>query len=269
MTNRSNKALCGRLLGALGLGAFSLLSIASVSMLVAHSAPAVAAGKIKGKIKTSGDTGLLVRRLADGSLILAPTDQEGAVYLSGLEPGDYEVKLQGEGAPSSVKVGPDGRLALVARSEEAESPDLQPADPLARKAKRAARKAARNWVEPVEFGTAQRGSVFDAKAAMIDVNTADAASLMKDTNNSPVAAAFIVAERGRGGPYKDPLDFARRVGGTVSVDFGFSSTRMGDTMIIARGGNPKDPGFKTDVGSGVIELYGKKHNYVGHVTLLK
>ncbi len=271
MTRFKNKALYGGLLAALGLGAFSPLSIAGVSMLAAHSAPAVAAGKIKGKIKSSGDNGLVLRRLSDRSLIVAPTDQEGAVYLSGLEAGDYEVKLMGDATPSAITVGPDGQLVLVAQPDEAGAggPEVEPADPRARKAKRAARKAVRASVEPVEFGKARPDSVFDTKAAMIDVNTADVASLMKDTNNSPEAAAFIVAERGRDGPYKDPLDFAKRVGGSVSVDFGYSSTRMGDTMIIAKGLNPKNPGFKTVAKSGVVELYGQKHNYVGHVTLLK
>ena len=55
----------------------------------------------------------------------------------------------------------------------------------------------------------------------------------------------------------------------MDVDFGYASARIGDTTIIARGLNPKNPGFKTAVRSGVVELYGSKHDYVGHVTLLR
>ena len=53
------------------------------------------------------------------------------------------------------------------------------------------------------------------------------------------------------------------------MDFGYSSVRIGDTTIIARGGDPKAASFKIVAGSGVVELYGAEHNYVGHVTLLK
>ena len=48
-----------------------------------------------------------------------------------------------------------------------------------------------------------------------------------------------------------------------------TSVRIGDTTIIARGVDPKNPGFKIIAGSGVVELYGKPFPYVGHVTLLK
>ena len=104
---------------------------------------------------------------------------------------------------------------------------------------------------------------------MPDVNTSTIEQLMSGTNNSRKAAASIVAEREKGGPYKDPLNFAQRVGGSVPVDFGYSSVRIGDTTIIARGADPKAAGFKMVAGSGVVELYGKPFPYVGHVTLLK
>ena len=104
---------------------------------------------------------------------------------------------------------------------------------------------------------------------MPDVNTSNIEQLTRGTNNSRRAAASIVAEREKNGPYKDPLNFAQRVGGSIPVDFSSSAVRIGDTTIFPRGGDPKQAGFKMVPGSGVVELYGRKHNYVGHVTLLK
>ena len=166
-----------------------------------------------------------------------------------------------------MTAGKDGRLAFVALRDVKGGPSPRAMDPRARRAL----PVVREWVERCcdNYDPPEHHAAFDVTAVMPDVNTSTAEQLMAGTNNSQKTAGFIVAERERGGPYKDPLDFARRVGGTVSVDFGYSSVRIGDTTIIARGKNPADPGFKTAVKSGVVELYGVKHNYVGHVTLLR
>ena len=271
MTKVSKKIMGGGVLAAIGLSALSpvqqagaLLSVAGAAM---WSVPALALGKIKGKIKTSGDNGMVVKRRYDDRVIIAPTDQDGIVRLTGLEPGEYEVNLIGDGAYILIQVGAEGRMAFAAKRETT-YPDPKATDPRARRAL----PLVREWVEQCCENKDRPGVTIamDAEAKqMPDVNTSTAEQLTNGTNNRPEAAAFIVAERAKGGPYKDPLNFAQRVGGSVTVDFGYSSVRIGDTMIIARGGNPKDPGFKTIAGSGVVELYGKKHNYVGHVTLLK
>ncbi len=69
------------------------------------------------------------------------------------------------------------------------------------------------------------------------------------------------------------IDFAQRVCPKVSVDFDLAPSRIGSTQIFARGGNPKSAGFKCAPArpgeTPSFELYGKKHSYVGHVTLLR
>ena len=272
MTKISKKIMDGGVLAAMGLSALSpvqhagaLLSVAGAAM---WAAPALALGKVKGKIKTSGDNGMVIKRRYDDRVIVAPTDHAGLVRLTGLEPGEYEVNLIGDGGYILIQVGAEGRMAFAAQRETT-YPDPKATDPRARRAL----PLVREWVEQCCDNEDKPGVTIamDAEAKqMPDVNTSTAEQLTRGTNNSRKAAVSIVAEREKNGPYKDPLNFAQRVGGSVTVDFGYSSVRIGDTTIIARGGgSPKDAGFKTIAGSGVVELYGKKHNYVGHVTLLK
>ena len=273
MTKISKKIMGGGVLAAMGLSALSpvqqagaLLSVAGAAMW-ATPALALALGKVKGKIIKAGDPGAGIKRRYDDRGIIAPTDRDGIVRLTGLEPGEYEVNLIGDGGYILIQVGAEGRMAFAAQRETT-YPDPKATDPRARRAL----PLVREWVEQCCDNEDKPGVTIamDAEAKqMPDVNTSTAEQLTRGTNNGPEAADFIVAEREKGGPYKDPLNFAQRVGGSVTVDFGYSSVRIGDTTIIARGGNPKDPGFKTIAGSGVVELYGRKHNYVGHVTLLK
>ena len=255
----------GGLLAAIGLSALSPVQQAGLALSVAGAAmwasPALAQAGIPG-------VGLVIKKKPGNAPIVVPSDANGEVRLTGLEPGEYEVTLLGNNAPVMMKVGRDGKLAFVAR-RNSKGPDVKSTDPRARRAM----PVVKDWVEPIEFGEeGGSGTIIAIVAAMArtpDVNTSNVEELMAGTNISREAAAFIIEERKRGGPYKDPLDFARRVGGSVTVDFGYSSARIGDTTIIARGNNPKSPGFKMVKGSGVVELYGKKHNYVGHVTLLR
>lgn len=278
MAHVRSKITGGKLLAAMALGALSL-SVASTAM---WSAPASAFGKVKGKIIKAGDSGAVIKRRYDDGVIIAPTDADGVVRLTGLEPGEYEANLIGDTVFILIQVGSEGRMAFAAKSEMT-YPDPKATDPRARRAL----PLVRQWVEPVAFDSGGPDrismvsyfmgnpllSVIAARSAATpvvpDVNTSTAEQLMHGTNNSREAAAFIIADRDKNGAYENPLDFAQRVGKTVTVDFGYSSVRIGDTFIIARGGEPKAAGFKTIGGSGVVELYGKKHNYVGHVTLLK
>ena len=264
MAKVAGKWMGGGLVAALGLSALSPMQQAGVALMVAGvamwSAPALAAGTIPG-------VGVVVKKKPGNAPIIAPSDKDGITRLTGLEPGDYEVKLFGDVAPVTMKVGRDGRLAFVAMQDSAK------ATVATRDGKtRGNVPVMRQWVEQIAFDGG-RGAPpvesFDTRAAIIDVNTATADELMKGTSNSRETAAFIIANRQKNGAYKNPQDFAQRVGGSVDVDFGYASARIGDTTIIARGLNPKNPGFKTAVRSGVVELYGSKHDYVGHVTLLR
>ena len=263
MTKVSKKIMGGGVLAAIGLSALSpvqqagaLLSVAGAAM---WAAPALATTTLPG-------VGFIIKRKPGNAPIIAPTDKDGVVRLTGLEAGEYEVKLLGINRPATMKVGPDGKLAFVALRDVKGDPDPKSADPRARRAL----PVVREWVEPVP--ELKGGSVIVAllaNAEMPDVNTSTIEQLMSGTSNSRKAAASIVAEREKNGPYKDPFNFAQRVGGSIPVDFSSSAVRIGDTTIFPRGGDPKQAGFKMVPGSGVVELYGKRHNYVGHVTLLK
>ena len=263
MTKVSKKIMGGGALAAIGLSVLSPAQQAGVALSVAGAAmwaaPALAANTIPG-------VGTVIKKKPGDSAIIVPSGKDGTVHLTGLAPGEYEVKLLGNTAPTTMKVGPDGKLAFVALRDVKGGPDPKSADPQARRAL----PVVRDWVEPVpELKGASVIVALLANAEMPDVNTSTIEQLMRGTNNSRKAAASIIAEREKNGPYKDPLDFAQRVGGSVPVDFGYSSVRIGDTTIIARGGDPKAVGFKMVAGSGVVELYGKPFPYVGHVTLLK
>ena len=261
MTNVSRKkTFAATAFAAMGLSALSPVKQVAVTLSVAGAAmwaaPALATANIPG-------VGLVIKKKPGNPSITAPTGTDGVVRLTGLEAGEYEVKMFGDGAPVTMKVGADGALAVVAYRDVKGGPDPKSADPRTRRAL----PVVREWLEPAPLKGG--GVIVALRTAMPNVNTSTIDELMRGTNNTRDAAAFIIAERAKGGPYKDPLDFATRVGGSVTVDFGYSSARIGDATIIARGTNPKSPGWKTVAGSGVVELYGKKHNYVGHVTLLK
>ena len=265
MAKVSKKIMGGGVLAALGLSALSpvqqagaLLSVAGAAM---WAAPALAVAGIPG-------IGLIIKRKPGNAPIIAPSDKDGITRLTGLEPGEYEVKPFGNSAPTTMKVGPDGRLAFVALRDVKGGPDPKSADPRARRALPVVRESVERCCDN-EDRPGVSFAVAEEVKQMPDVNTSTIEQLMRGTNNSRKAAASIIAEREKNGPYKDPLNFARRVGSSVPVDFGYSSVRIGDTTIIARGVDPKNPGFKIIAGSGVVELYGKPYPYVGHVTLLK
>ena len=264
MAKVSKKIMGGEVLAAIGLSALSPVQQASVALSVAGAAmwaaPALAQTGIPG-------VGIVVKKKPGNAPIIVPSDKDGIVRLTGLEPGEYEVKLLGINRTTTMKVGPEGKLAFVALRDVKGGPGPKSADPRARRAL----PVVREWVEACCDNTDNWDKLaFDTKAMqMPDVNTSTIEQLMSGTNNNRKAAASIIAEREKNGPYKDPLNFAQRVGSSVPVDFGYSSVRIGDTTIIARGADPKAAGLKIVAGSGVVELYGKPFPYVGHVTLLK
>ena len=104
----------------------------------------------------------------------------------------------------------------------------------------------------------------------IDVNTSSAEDIVRLAPGTTLEAArLLVAERLKGGKFKAASDFAARLCPKVSIDFGLTPTIIGETRIIPRAADPRAPGWKCGPGEPVIELFGKKHNYVGHVTLLR
>jgi competence protein ComEA len=56
-------------------------------------------------------------------------------------------------------------------------------------------------------------SLSGAALAAVDVNTADEAALVSLKGIGPATASTIIAERGRGGPFKDAADLGDRVKG--------------------------------------------------------
>ena len=205
--------------------------------------------------------------------IIAPSDVNGETRITGLEPGSYSVRELEGGEVTTMRVGRDGRLAFVSW-EDTKGPDPRAADPRARRAL----PVVRRWAEQIAFeggsgptGPAPlRGGFIIPLVTTIDVNTSDVDAIARETRNTPEAARAIVAERNSGGAFKGVVDFAQRVCPKVAIDFEDASIKFGDqTMLVQKGGDPKSAGFKCARGTGELELFGKKHNYVGHVTLLK
>lgn len=279
---RPSRKFTAAALAALGLSSLSPVQLGAALIAAGTAAlwasPALAQNQIPG-------VGIVVKH--GRSATIAPSDANGEVRLTGLEPGEYSVRVFEGAEEVPMRVGRDGRLAFVAW-EDAKAPDPRAADPRARRAL----PVVRRWAEQIAFGDGRDTTAILAKpgpglvdgpcdeppcpfrprqAGLIDVNTSPAEELVPGLVNSPGAARAIVAERNSGGPFKGLVDFARRVCPKVAVDFEDASIKFADqTMLVRRGtGSPKNAGFKCARGTGELELLGKKHNYVGHVTLLR
>ena len=271
----SKKALNGSLLAALGLT--SLSPVQQGAALVAAGTAALWASPALAQTGIPG-VGVVVKKKPGNAPIIAPSDANGEVRITGLEPGEYSVRVIEGAEEVTMRVGRDGRLAFVAW-EDAKAPDPRAADPRARRAL----PVVRRWAEQIAFDkgsgptgpAAIRGSsVIVALLALginVDVNTSDVDAIARETRNTPEAARAIVAERTRGGPFKDMIDFAQRVGPLAAVDFEDASVKFGEqTLLVNRGtGSPKNAGFKMGRGTSDFSLFGTKHSYVGHVTLLR
>lgn len=267
MTRPSRKAVAATL-AALGLS--SLSPVQQGAALVAAGTVALWASPALAQVGVPG-VGVVVKKKPGNAPIIAHADAKGETRITGLEPGLYTVRVFEGAQEVPMRVGSDGRLAFKAW-EDVARPDPRAADPRARRAL----PVVRRWAEQIPFDPAPSGIQLLAiagrppKNAIIDINAADGARLTEGTAITREGVAAIAAERARNGPFTDLLDFARRTCPQTAIDFEDASIRFGgDTMLVWRGGDPKAPGFKCARGTGEMELFGKKHNYVGHVTLLR
>lgn len=290
MAKVSTKVGAG-LIAALGLSALSPVQQAGVALSVGAAAlwatPALASLGIPG-------VGSIIK--SGPRIIIAPSDANGEVRLTGLEPGDYTVQVFGGQQPVPLRVGRDGRLAFVAY-EDVKRADPAAADPRARRAP----PVVRRWAEQIPFDGSggklpDKAVVLDLRQSFtisppvpcarpvpgvasfcpgrirnfIDVNASSAEEMRRLAPTlSAEAAAFIVAERTRGGAFKDAQNFASRVCAKVAIDFDDASLQMGATTIVMKTGNPKSPGWKSEPRDNVVRLFGSRLSYVGHVTLLR
>ena len=288
MTNKI-KTLTATALAALGLANLSPAQWALGGAVIGAgmvATPALASLNIPG-------VGIVVKKKPGNAPIIAPTDSNGVIRMTGLEPGAYAVSLIGEERVTMLAVGRDGVLTAGAVADD-DGSNRQitalngPCKPP-------------YMCEVVSGRSVFRSELFDVKALFssdlllpalprrqqqrladpvapklrfIDVNASSADDIVRlAPATSLEASQFIVSERAKAGAFKDPIDFAQRVCPSVSVDFEFAPTRMGNAQIIARGGDPKSNGFKCAAQRAgappVLSIYGVSYSYVGHVTLLR
>jgi hypothetical protein len=292
MTSPSRK-ITATLLAAAGLSSLSPMQQGAALLTAAGAAlwasPALATNNIPGVgtiVKKNPGPGCLMSPGKDSSAepsrtgcVIAPSDANGETRLTGLEPGTYSVRLVEGAEETMMKVGDDGKLAFVAYE------DIKTAEPQRRKVQTKQLKAYRNGEQPVARRWAEQ-IAFDGNCdepgkcppwgnprLALDLNSANADQLMRGTSNSPDTAKVIIADREKNGAFKGIEDFAQRVCPIADVDFSQTSIRMGDLVVILtpRAGDKGGvPGFQcTRADEGRFNLFGKKHNYVGHVTLLR
>lgn len=278
--SKATRTITASIIAALGLSSLSPLQqgavIAVASTAALWASPALAQNTIPG-------VGTVVKKKPGDAAFITPSDANGETRITGLEPGTYSVRVfEGEQAVP-MKVGRDGRLAFVTH-EDADAPAARANDPRVRRAK----PVVRRWAEQIPFeGGKSSGAVLDAGAGnsagdptcsadkpcasgIVSLAGIEVRRLVEATGISPEAARSIVSERAKHGPFKGLIDFAQRVCPQTDVDFQDASIRFGDeALMVRRGTNPKSPGFKCARASGEVEVFGKKHNYVGHVTLLR
>jgi hypothetical protein len=242
-------------LAALGLSALSPVQLgasvvaAGAAFFSATAAIADGIGSPFGSILPG--LGVVIKMKPGNSPIIVPSDANGVVRISGLVPGEYEaVPLSHTSAakipkPTKMLVGPDGKLVFAVRRGVSGGPFVQFPYTGSGIGKQA-----------IPEGDNRDAILGLTAKSDVDVNTSSIEGLMKGTLNSREAAAFIVADRAKNGAYKDPQDFANRVCTNVSTDFDLAATQIGNTLIVARGGEPKVAGWKCAVKSGTVELYG-------------
>ncbi len=280
------------------------LSATAIALLMSSTGPAEAAIVSKSKSNITNNRtanpsdpvsiAIVVidnaKSTANNNRIIVPAHKDTRVGISGLKPGDYLVGLvacaSACNAPQPMKVDEDGKLAFVVRREGGGGSNATAADPRARRALPVVRESVEQiaHVDPCNpmsiLCERDKGlslppiwipiGVWLFGKANIDVNTASAEDLKRiDPKTSNEAQSLLVAERQKNGPFKDPQDFANRVCTKASVDFGVANVQIGNMLIVAMADDPKANGFKCAAGTGEVEIYNRKHNYVGHVTLLR
>lgn len=258
------RTITASLIGMTGLASLSPVQLAVVGVAaIGVPSPALAQTGIPG-------IGVVVKHKPGNAPIIVPSDASGNTVLTGLEPGTYSVQVFGGTQESEMAVGPDGRLAFVSlqdasvardRARKPAAPRHPPALPVVRR-----------WAEQLRTAPADSPEITPATPNLIDLNTASAEALVNGTNNDWKAANLIIAERARNGAFTGVEDFAARICPTTDVDFAQQSLRIGEVTVLVRlvFEDTAAPGLQcTRADAGQFSLYGKKHNYVGHVTLLR
>lgn len=287
-----------RSIGAAAIAALGLSSLSPVqqgaALVVAGAAalgtaPAMAAGKLKGKITGNGDKGTIIRSLSTNAAIIAPSDANGEVRLTGLEPGAYNVQVVDGTQRTEVRVGPDGRLAFATWQEIQRAEDGD----------RRALPAVHRWAEQIAFdlATLGDGAVFDLRAIrrmnpipcaptppgvtpacgvmrnFIDINASSPQEMVRVSPGlSMQSAVHIMVQREKGGAYTSIEDLARRNCPFVAINMSGGAVKVAEATVMLAPSTGKliVPGLQCQPrDGGQFSLYGKKHNYVGHVTLLR
>lgn len=103
----------------------------------------------------------------------------------------------------------------------------------------------------------------------INMNKSSESDLASFSGIGAETARLIVLLRTQK-PFANAQDFAERVCSQASIDTGFESrVAIATQQFSPRGGEPKAAGFKCAMGENTYEASGKRHKYVGHVTLLR
>ena len=277
----------GRTLGAAVLAALGLASLSPVQQgavltaagaAVLWASPATAGANIPG-------VGLVVKKKPGNSPIIVPSDANGEVRLTGLEPGTYTVQVFGGAQEVPMKVGPDGTLAFVAY-EDAKGVAPPPKPRAGGRRPPPPLPVVKRWAEQIGFS--HNSAVPPPPAVgspaeycpngpscgwnVLDLNTNSADKIARATGTSMQSAVHIMVQREKGGRYTSIEDFARRNCPTNAIEMNQGTVKIADATVILgpSTGKPIAPGFQCQPNdAGQFSLYGKKHNYVGHVTLLK
>ncbi|MFM5907690.1 MAG: hypothetical protein ACKOPO_08905 [Novosphingobium sp.] len=287
--------------GAAAIAALGLISLPPMqqgaALMAAGSAalwstPAMAQTGIPG-------VGIVVKRKPGNAPIVVASDARGEVRLTGLAPGTYTVQVFDGAQEVAMTVGPDGRLAFVALLDF-KNPDSRPADPrLGGRPNPPGLPVVRRWAEQIAFDEAlTAGSgVYDLREILrirpypcaapspgrqgacgvarnfIDINASSPEEMVRlSPGLSMQSAVHIMVQREKGGSYASIEDFARRNCPANVIDIGQGALKIGEALFILTptAGKSAVPGFSCRPGGdGQFGLYGKKHNYVGHVTLLR
>ena len=284
----------GRTLGAAVLAALGLASLSPVqqgAVLTAAGAAALWASPVLARSQIPG-VGIVIKsdcayvpKPCKRHAIVAPSDGKGEVRLTGLGPGTYTVQVIGGAQELPMKVGPDGTLAFVAY-EDAKGVAPPPKPRAGGRRPPPPLPVVKRWAEQIGFS--HNSAVPPPPAVgspaeycpngpscgwnVLDLNTNSADKIARATGTSMQSAVQIVVLREKGGPYTSIEDFARRNCPTNAIEMNQGTVKIADATVILgpSTGKPIAPGFQCQPNdAGQFSLYGKKHNYVGHVTLLR
>jgi hypothetical protein len=112
-----------------------------------------------------------------------------------------------------------------------------------------------------------KNTAMQASDGMIDINQASPRVLSAIKGMSQEAVTALVKERERA-PFSNAEDLAVRLCSRSSIDLSGTDLRIG-RITYKRKAELNASGFKCVAGDGGYEILAKKHNYVGHVTLLR